>query len=97
MTIEDEEESIAEGITLKMTCYACPEQYDAFFMDGIDQIAYLRLRHGEFTVECPDVDGEAVYEGTPEGDGAFDPAERDLYLHAARLAIARWLIGEKKV
>ena len=43
-------------LKLVLTCGACPEQYDAF--DGERQVGYLRLRHGHFTVTCPDVGGD---------------------------------------
>jgi hypothetical protein len=79
-------------IRLVRTCYACPEQYDAF--DGDKQVGYLRLRHGEFTVHCPDHDGEEVYSAHPYGDGLFVDEERDYYLRFAVEAIQRWQRGE---
>jgi hypothetical protein len=57
-------------VRLMRTCFAYPEQYDAFI--GEEKVGYLRLRHGHFTVECPDVRGEMVYEASPWGDGIFD-------------------------
>jgi plasmid stability protein len=76
-------------VRLERTCFACPEQYDAFI--GEEKVGYLRLRHGHFMVECPDVFGETVYEASPNGDGIFDDDERDEHLEAAREAIAeRW-------
>lgn len=69
------------GLELKMTCGACPEQYDVF-KDG-QQIAYYRLRHGEFTVDCPDVNGELIYSAEPNGDGIFDDNERFVYMTKA--------------
>lgn len=74
-------------ITLIKTCEACPERYDAIDQNG-KQIAYLRLRHGSFTVECPDVGGELVYSVCPNGDGIFDDDERLGYLSDAKAAIA---------
>jgi len=70
------------------TCSAYPEQYDAFI--GEEKIGYLRLRHGHFRVECPDVFGETVFEASPNGDGFFDDDERGEYLEAAQDAIADW-------
>jgi hypothetical protein len=70
------------------TCFACPEQYDAFI--GEEKVGYLRLRHGHFRVECPDVFGETVYEASPNGDGIFDDDERAEYVQAAQEAIADW-------
>ncbi len=80
-------------IRLVETCFACPEQYDAY--DGDQQVGYLRLRHGTFTVECPDVHGELVYRASPEGDGRFGNDERDYYLRFSVDAIQRWQRGEK--
>lgn len=81
-------------IRLVKTCGACPEQYDAF--DGDKQVGYLRLRHGCFTVNCPNFSGEEVYSAAPQGDGCFDPEERDYYFRFAVDAIERWIRGESK-
>lgn len=81
-------------IRLRLTCVACPEQYDAF--DGDKQVGYLRLRHGGFTVECPDVGGVLVYEAHPVGDGIFEDNERDYFLRFAVDAIQKWMRGEFK-
>lgn len=69
------------GLELKMTCGACPEQYDVF-KDG-KQVAYYRLRHGEFRVDYPECGGETIYEAEPSGDGIFDDNERLVYLSKA--------------
>jgi len=74
-------------IELVKTCSACPEQYDAY-LDG-KQVGYLRLRHGHFRVDFPDVNGETIYEASPRGDGAFVDNERDYYLRFAVDAIER--------
>jgi hypothetical protein len=79
-----------EAIRLELTCYACPEQYDAFLDDR--QVGYLRLRHGEFRVDCPNVGGETVYRSEPAGDGMFDDDERAVELIKAKAAIATWLL-----
>jgi hypothetical protein len=76
-------------IRLEMTCGACPEQYDAFDETG-KQVGYLRLRHGSFTVECPDVGGTEVYSANPDGNGIFTAAEREFYLTAAKSAIENY-------
>ncbi len=72
-------------IELVKTCDACPEQYDAF-LDG-KQVGYLRLRHGRFTVNFPDIGGELIYQAEPRGDGEFFDDERDYYLKFAVFAI----------
>jgi len=73
-------------IKLVKTCGACPEQYDAFDEKG-NQVGYLRLRHGYFSVSFPDVGGETIYEAYPQGDGLFEYEERDRYLSLAVNAI----------
>lgn len=78
-------------ITLVKTCDACPEQYDAY-QDG-RLVGYLRLRHGCFTVDCPDVNGKEVYRAAPKGDGIFEYDERDYYLRFAVKAIEDWIMG----
>lgn len=75
----------------KMTCGACPEQYDVFL--GDKQVGYVRLRHGEMRVRCPDSSGITVYTAAPNGDGCFDGAEeRDYFLRHAGAAIQKWLL-----
>lgn len=78
---------MTDTVTLKRTCWACPEQYDAFI--GSEPVGYLRLRHGRFTVRYPDVDGELIYSADPEGDGIFEDFERDYFLRFAVDAILR--------
>ncbi len=80
-------------VSLEQTSGACPEQYNAF-IDG-KQVGYLRLRHGSFTVECPDSGGELVFSASPQGDGAFTLFEREQYLKAAKKAIKGWLKKQK--
>lgn len=69
------------GLEIKMTCGACPEQYEVF-KNG-NQVAYYRLRHGGFRVDFPNVRGETIYEAEPNGDGMFDDNERLIYLARA--------------
>lgn len=69
-----------DDIELRMTCGACPEQYDAY-VDGL-YAGYLRLRHGVFRVE--DAAGNILKVYYPEGDGIFEADERDKYLKKAR-------------
>lgn len=79
----------ASDIVLIQTCSMCPEQYDAKDEHG-KQLGYLRLRWGEFTVNCPDCRGELVYSAEPKGDGMFDDDEREMYLQIAKDAIAEY-------
>jgi hypothetical protein len=72
---------LKNGLELKMTCGACPEQYEVF-KDG-KQVAYYRLRHGEFMVDYPECGDETIYEAEPSGDGIFDDNERLIYLSKA--------------
>ena len=75
-------ELLIHGYKLVQTCQACPEQYEVFDSSG-EQVGYLRLRHGHFTVEVPDVADTLVYEAEPEGDGIFETKERMYYLYRA--------------
>lgn len=73
------------GFKITLTCGACPEQYEVFKDD--EQVAYLRLRHGEFTVDYPNASGEEILCVEPNGDGCFDDNERLTYLTMAKRAI----------
>jgi hypothetical protein len=70
---------------LTLTCDSCPEQYDVE-LEG-QEVGYLRLRHGLFTAQFPDVEGREVYEAETDGDGYFTDEERDRHLRAAIEAI----------
>jgi hypothetical protein len=76
-------------IKLVKTCEAYPEQYDAY-LNG-ERVGYLRLRHGNFRVDCPKCGGETVYRAATDGDGCFDSTERDFHLTLAALAIQAWI------
>ena len=78
-------------IRLVQTCGACPEQYDAFI--GERQVGYLRARWGHFTVTCPDVGGEVIYEQSFGDDGLSGILgdDRDAALATARAAIMAWV------
>lgn len=69
------------GLQIKMTCPACPEQYEVFKDEK--QVAYFRLRHGEFRVDYPTCGDETIFEAEPNGDGIFDNDERLVYLSKA--------------
>lgn len=77
------------GLELKMTCPACPEQYE-IFKDG-NQIAYYRLRHGTFSVDFPDHMGKTILEIDTVGDGIFDEKERLVCLTKAMRSILKEL------
>lgn len=73
-----------------LTCSACPEQYEVFV--GEEQVAYLRLRCGAFTVEAPDAGDELLllHEFDDDLKGQFaGEAERMKFLTLAAEAIAR--------
>lgn len=77
---------IKEKIVLDRTCFACPEQYDAY-LDG-EYVGYLRLRHGTFRVE--DEYGNVLgYWNPPKSDGIFVGEERDYYLNKAKKKLAK--------
>jgi hypothetical protein len=73
------------GYTLIQTCSACPEQYEVY--KGVNEVGYLRLRHGFFRADYPYCGGEEVYTSDTEGDGIFEGHERDMHLDKAILAI----------
>ena len=70
---------------LRITSYAHPEQYDVYKAEV--QVAYMRLRHGLFTVSIPDSNGQVILELKPDGDGQFTGDEREAYLRRAVSAI----------
>lgn len=76
-------------IILIRTCNACPEQYDALNEQN-ETIGYLRLRHGTFTVECPDVGESEVYTKETLSDGIFEDDERCEELTNAVKAIQKY-------
>ena len=78
------------GLTMIETCSISPEQHDV--MLGNTQVGYLRLRHGSFTVSCPNGGNLIIYEADPEGDGSFEEHEREKYLCEAIDAILLWLV-----
>lgn len=82
------------NLTFKLTCAACPEQYDVTDSDG-KQVAYVRLRWGRLTVQCPDVGGALVYDYSFEDDdlkGRFDSVdEREVFLVNSAARINRWI------
>ncbi len=84
------------GYRLVLTCGACPEQYDVLDSQG-NQAAYLRLRHGSYTVSVPDVGGNVIWEASPEGDGSFEGHERIQYLEESIKHIQRYYINREWV
>lgn len=86
--LRDETKMEINGYKLKITCKACPEQYDVF-KNGT-QVAYLRLRHGFFYASVPDCSDNIVYEAAPIGDGMFEDSERMKYLTEAIIAVEEY-------
>lgn len=82
------------GLEIKMTCPACPEQYD-IFKNG-KQVAYYRLKHGEFTVDYPTCLKEEIMNESPNGDGIFDDNERLIYLTKAMRAVISRINSEQE-
>ena len=78
-----------DGFDLRCTCASHPEQYDVY--KGDEQVAYLRLRCGIFSVSVPDCGGEIVYDAEPAGDELFAGKEREHYLSEAVKAIKQHL------
>jgi hypothetical protein len=86
---------LKNGLEIKLTCGACPEQYD-IFKDGT-LVAYYRLRHGEFRVDYPNCMGETIFEASPKGDGIFDDDERIGYLTKAMREVLKKIKKELTV
>ena len=88
------EEIIIDNLRFKMTCIACPEQYDVFDPSE-NQVAYVRLRHGELRCDYPKCGGETIYEAEPEGDGCFDSdEERDYHLEKIAIRVKKRLLND---
>lgn len=84
---------IPEEIQLVQTCPECPEQYNAYIFRD-QQVGYLRMRHGRFTVQYPNALGRKIYTARPTGDGCFTDAERQFYLAAAKRHLIRSVARE---
>lgn len=80
------------GYDLVLTCRSCPEQYDVF-LNG-RPVGYMRLRWGNFTVTCPDVDGTEVYDRCTHGNGSFEDDERMEQLIAGVQAITKYHLSK---
>ena len=52
-------------------------------------MGYLRLRHGYFSCDYPDCNGETIYEAEPKGQGYFEDEERVYYLTQAIEALQK--------
>lgn len=80
-------------VLFKLTCVACPEQYDVTIAGRSENIGYVRLRWGLLIVECPDAGGELVYthEFNDGLQGTFaSNSETVEYLKKAAQAIVEW-------
>lgn len=78
------------NVILNRTSNALPEQYDAFDSRW-NLIGYLRIRHGLFTVEAPDIGGTMVYKAmTSSSSGCFNDDERHAFLDRAKMALSNF-------
>lgn len=79
---EEDQDLEIDGLKFKLTCYACPEQYDVF--KGDKQVAYIRLRWSHLKVHYPDIGGEIIYDfefSENEMQGCFyTEKQRDFHL-----------------
>lgn len=79
-----------DDLTFKLTCGACPEQYDVFDSAG-KQVGYVRLRFGVLRCDVPDCGGPDIYQHSFDNDtwkGVFDSdEEREEHLTAIADAI----------
>ena len=63
-----------KNLEFKLTCNACPEQYDVFDLNNNKkQVGYVRLRWGTLRCSYPDVGGHNIYEVS------FSESEHDHY------------------
>lgn len=62
------------SVRFELTCFACPEQYDAFDEDTDQLIGYVRLRHGRFSVS-PDSSSPDIFERRFPSDHLTEPEE----------------------
>lgn len=70
-----------------------PEQYEVYNKEG-EFIAFVQLKHGFVTAECPDINGEQVYRKSV-GESIYvnefsTEIERQLTLSEIQLAIEKW-------
>lgn len=72
-------------LTVTLTCDMCPEQYEVQ-LRGIS-VGYIRVRHGQLTVEFPTVGGRRLINMEVDGDGAFSNEERPYLMRACLGAI----------
>jgi hypothetical protein len=83
-----------DSVLFLNTCAGYPEQYD-IYLDG-KQIGYFRMRHGSYSVTCPDVLGKSVLRvstGDNFGHGEFDTEEeRSEGLAKAAVACLEWAL-----
>jgi hypothetical protein len=72
-----QEDFTIRGLVFKLTCFACPEQYDVYIkaseVDYI-RVGYVRLRWGALSVDYPECGGETLLweDISNEGHGMFD-------------------------
>lgn len=77
------------GLELRLSCMACPEQYDVFLKGEL--VGYMRLRHGLFRCDAWACGGPTVYQSITRGDGQFHRDERDKELASAAIALTNFL------
>lgn len=90
--------SAMDGVELKRTCIACPEQYD-MLLNG-ELVGYFRLRFGCYTVTVrPWTDSAREVISELYGDamtGVFDTDDdRDFYLYRGVVAVLNRLGKER--
>lgn len=91
--------TVIDRLVFKRTCAAFPEQYDVLLEGGNEtfgegqQVGYVRLRSGLFSVDCPDAAGECVKQiSLADHWGQFEDEEsRRRYLRCAADAINHWV------
>lgn len=81
------------------TCDECPEQYDVFDEDGY-RVAYVRLRQGWLSVECPTniiTDDNVIFGMSTEGDVSLTSRERPIVMDMVKSVINHWIDTREEV
>lgn len=73
-----------------------PEQYDVFDGTTDKRVAYIRMRHGEYSVTVPYWNGKNIirgFAGDYDDAGFFTDEERPILLAAFEAAILKYYEG----
>lgn len=83
-----------KGLEFRMTCGACPEQYDVY--EGTLQVGYVRLRHGLLRCDFPDCGGKIIYDKQLRCGGMFDDEKQRTQHLTAIAEVIRYYLHKKR-